>query len=390
MVLHRLYIFVMEPDWRHQMNDIYIRLAEHLKDLIMGYPYSDALIDMLKEMFSPIEARVALAIPNDLAPLEVVGADQIVARADLSEAEVLGSLTSLAGRNMIYSAAAPGGARGYSLLQVGYGMPQAFFWDGKRDETARKMAGLVVKYFSVPVTREVYGGAATKTYKYAPASLSVEIPMQGVMPNEQMGPIIDATEKIGLVHCPCRMSASILGRTDCTHSIEVCLKYDEMAEFVLSRGMGREISKDEAMQILTQSEKEGLVHMVDNTQGQVKHTCNCCGHYCWNVGIINRRKIPRDQLMAVYFTRETELDECIGCGACAEICPVNAVDMVDDLPRVDSDWCIGCGVCAVSCPAGVISITRRTEDQAPVTFDDLHEKIRSERGLGQRRTTNSE
>ena len=363
------------------MNDVYIRLAEHLKDLVMGYPYSDALIDMLKEMFSPVEARVALAIPNDLAPLEVVDADRIVSLADMPETQVLNALASLAERNMIYSANTKEGVPGYSLLQVGYGMPQIFFWGGKRDETAKKMAGLVLKYFTVPVTREVYGGTATKTYTYTPSSLHVDVPMQGVMPNEQMGFIIEATEKIGLANCPCRMSATILGRTDCTHSIEVCLKYDEMAEFVISRGLAREISKDEAIDILARCEKEGLVHMVDNARGQVKHTCNCCGHYCWNVGIINRRKIPRDQLMAVYFTRETELEACMGCGACAEICPVTAVTMVDDLPLVDPDWCIGCGVCAVSCPTGVISITRRNREQAPASFNELHEKIRREKGL---------
>jgi hypothetical protein len=48
------------------MKDIYRRLANHLKDLIMGYPYNEALIDLLKEMFSPMEAEVALAIPNNL------------------------------------------------------------------------------------------------------------------------------------------------------------------------------------------------------------------------------------------------------------------------------------------------------------------------------------
>ncbi len=363
------------------MSDVYIRLAEHLKNLIMGYPYSDALLDMLREMFNPVEAGVALAIPNDLAPLEVAAADRIASRADLPKSQVLSVLASLAGRNMIYSASAPDGTPGYSLLQVGYGMPQTFFWGGQRNETAKKMAGLVVKYFSVPVTREVYGGAATKTYTYTPAGLSMQVPMQGVMPNEQMGAIVEAAEKIGLANCPCRMSASILGRTDCTHSIEVCLKYDEMAEFVISRGLARQISKDEAMNLLARCEKEGLVHMVDNAGGQIKHTCNCCGHYCWNVGIIHRRKIPRDQLMAVYFTRETELEECIGCGACAEICPVRAVQMVNGLPQVDLDWCIGCGVCAVSCPAHVISIIRRTPDRAPATFSDLHEKIRREKGL---------
>jgi hypothetical protein len=53
------------------MEDIYIRLAEHLKDLILGYPFNEALPDLLKETYRPVEARVALAIPNNLAPFEV-------------------------------------------------------------------------------------------------------------------------------------------------------------------------------------------------------------------------------------------------------------------------------------------------------------------------------
>lgn len=124
---------------------------------------------------------------------------------------------------------------------------------------------------------------------------------------------------------------------------------------------------------------EGLVHMVDNTQGQVKHTCNCCGHYCWNAGIIRRRKIARDQLMAVYFIRHTELAACIGCSACADICPVDAVTMVDGLPEVDTDWCIGCGVCAVTCPADVISIRRQRKDVPPESFRDLYRRIELEK-----------
>ena len=51
--------------------------------------------------------------------------------------------------------------------------------------------------------------------------------------------------------------AKILGRTDCHHSLEVCIKYDELAEFVIAKGLAREISKDEAIKILAASEKEG-------------------------------------------------------------------------------------------------------------------------------------
>jgi len=363
------------------MQDIYLRLAKHLEDLIMGYPFNEALTDLLKEMYTPVEAEVALAIPNNLQPLEVVDRQRIVDRCDLPESSVNEALQSLSDRNMVYTRPTATGAMGYALLQVGYGVPQTFFWSGRNDERARRMAKLVLNYFNVPTTQKVYGPVATKTYKYAPANLSLDVAMQGVMPNEQMGPIVKAATKIAVAHCPCRMSASILGRTDCRHSLEVCIKYDEMAEFVISKGLAREISEDEAHQILADSEKEGLVHMIDNAQGQIKHTCNCCGHYCWNVGILRRRKIPRDMLMAVYFIRETELAECIGCGACADICPVDAVKMVEDTPEVDQDWCIGCGVCAVACPAEVISIKRRIENQAPETFADLHRQIKQERGL---------
>ena len=51
------------------MNTIYYRLAGHLENLIMGYPFNEALIDLLREMFDPQEARIALAIPNDLPPV---------------------------------------------------------------------------------------------------------------------------------------------------------------------------------------------------------------------------------------------------------------------------------------------------------------------------------
>ncbi|MGD2098589.1 MAG: 4Fe-4S binding protein [Desulfobacterales bacterium] len=363
------------------MDDLYTRLAKHLESLTMGYPYTDELLDLLQEMFNPVEAQVALAIPNDLEPLQVVGLDTIAARSNLPLPEVTQALDSMAGRNMLYTAPTVDGAIGYALLQVGYGLPQTFFWKGKQDDTTKRMAKLVLKYFTVPTTHKIYGGVRTKSFKYSPANRSIEIPMQGVMPNEQIGPIVEAATKIAVAHCPCRMSAKILGRTDCPHSLEVCVKYDEMAEFVIARGLAREISKDEAHQIMADSEKEGLVHMVDNAQGQIKHTCNCCGHYCWNVGIIRRRKIPRDQLMAVYFIRETELEECIGCGACAEICPVDAVKMMDDQPRVDLDWCIGCGVCAIQCPANVISIRRRIEHQAPHDVGQLHRQIKKERNL---------
>ncbi len=362
------------------MEKIYKQLAGHLGKLSMGYPASQALFDLLEAMYTPAEAEVAMGISTDLLPLQTEDAGTIAGRVGIPTHDVERILAGMVEKRAIYAAPTPSGKMGYALHQVGYGMPQSYLWGGPEGDTSSEMAKLLLKYFSVPVTREVYGKSPTKSYKYAPVGLTIDVAKQGVLPQEHIGRILRSAEKIGLAHCPCRTTAKVLGRTDCTHSLEVCFKYDEMADFVIDRKLAREVSADEAFSIMKACEKEGLVHMVDNVQGEVKHTCNCCGHYCWNVGIIARKKIPRDVLMAVYYLRETALAECIGCGACAEICPVNAVIMDDaERPVVDADWCIGCGVCMVSCPAEVISIKRRHDEPGPENFVALHAQMQSER-----------
>lgn len=49
-------------------------------------------------------------------------------------------------------------------------------------------------------------------------------------------------------------------------------------------------------------------------------------------------------------------DDCTGCSACMNICPVNAISMAENIighifPKVDSDKCINCGKCIKTCPS---------------------------------------
>jgi ferredoxin len=365
------------------MQEVYRRLARHLGPLVQGYPYTDELPALLEAGFSPTEAQAALAIPADLQPLEVAPLSAVCAASELPADETARALSALASRGQIFSRTHPGGEPGYALHQVGYGMPQAYFWGGDTGPEARRMAEAVRGYFRPEVTAEIYGGRPTKTFRYAPASLKVEAPKQGVLPGELMEPVLERAGLIAVCSCPCRVSARVLGRTDCPHSLEVCLKYDEMAEFVTGRGLGRAIGADEARAILMAAEEEGLVHMVDNATGGIKHTCNCCGCYCWNLGLIRRRKVARDDLMASYFIRATEEAACIGCGACADICPVEAVRLEGEVAVVDEDWCVGCGVCAGVCPAGAVGIQRRTDQTAPAHTGELFARLAAEGGAGE-------
>lgn len=51
-------------------------------------------------------------------------------------------------------------------------------------------------------------------------------------------------------------------------------------------------------------------------------------------------------------------DDCIGCGACAEVCPADAIDLTDEMNRAKPvrklvqhlDTCIQCGQCERYCP----------------------------------------
>ena len=83
--------------------------------------------------------------------------------------------------------------------------------------------------------------------------------------------------------------------------------------------------------------------------------------------------------MAVYFIRETENQSCVGCGACVEICPVDALTLEDDHAKVDQQWCIGCGVCAPKCDYDAVHIIyRQDREKIPTDFETLHETILQE------------
>ncbi len=51
------------------------------------------------------------------------------------------------------------------------------------------------------------------------------------------------------------------------------------------------------------------------------------------------------------------LENCEGCGTCAEVCPNEVIEMQDDVPKVvKGEECIGCRSCEVQCPTEAIDI----------------------------------
>jgi NAD-dependent dihydropyrimidine dehydrogenase PreA subunit len=364
--------------------DIYEKLAHHLSTLGMGMPYREGLIEILRENFTPQEAEVALALPTKVAPLQPIGVDEIARRVNISRVELEEVLERLAKRGLLFSGKTGEGKEGYALQQSGYGFPQTFFWKGEDTTHARNMASLIVKYYDRQVTRESLAGSdRTKAMRYIPIGKVLTPDVQAVYPYHMVEKVIEQADVIALAHCPCRMTARLLGKS-CEHPTEVCLKFDDIALYLIERGLAREIDKEEALDVIKKSEEAGLAHFVDNAVGDVKHICNCCGCACVNLSNFRRRKIPRDLLVDCYFIRFTDEEKCTGCGNCVEICPVDALTLQDDVPVIEEDWCVGCGVCALQCPTGAAMIqprSDRTNQSPPSNFIELHGRILKDKGL---------
>ncbi len=54
----------------------------------------------------------------------------------------------------------------------------------------------------------------------------------------------------------------------------------------------------------------------------------------------------------------SEFNNCANCGACLNVCPVNAISIIEDgyyyMPHIDDSLCINCGKCVSVCPVNTL------------------------------------
>lgn len=55
-------------------------------------------------------------------------------------------------------------------------------------------------------------------------------------------------------------------------------------------------------------------------------------------------------------TAIVDAEKCTGCESCVESCPLEAIEMRDEIAVVDEETCGDCGTCIDACPVEAISL----------------------------------
>lgn len=144
---------------------------------------------------------------------------------------------------------------------------------------------------------------------------------------EEVSSYIEKAWRLCVSDCTCRRSRRLMGE-GCGHlEQDMCIQLDEGADYFIRTGVGREITKEEAYEILKRAEENGLVHEIQNLDGEGKTVaiCNCCTCSCFSLRVGKYYMSP-DFNRSNYVSR-VDVDKCTACGQCVENCQVNALHL---------------------------------------------------------------
>ncbi len=379
-------------------DSVYRELQEHLDKMPVGYPATKSGVEIaiLKRLFSPVEARVAMCL--DYMPDPTKRIHKKVVRAieklgDSGEAKGLEHLKNIDQLQALLDA----------MLQKG------LLNGGTDTSTGKSMyanAALMMGMFDYQVNRltaglmkevDTYiGEAFLDEYKLSHVPQIRTIPIEQAVTKdnpvatyEDVHHIIDTRSPINVTECVCRKGKQLLGDTcKIGAPMETCFQFGMVAHMYKKLGIGREIGKDEAHKIIKNAETAGLVIQPTNAQ-KPSTVCCCCGCCCLILTHAKTLAHP-SEIFATNHRSSVDASSCTGCGECIERCPLDALSANEgqnNIPTTDPERCIGCGVCVSTCPSDAIHLIKKDGEFIPPA-DHLELIMKIGIGKGLARKTN--
>lgn len=346
--------------------EIYQKFVDYLDNPLVGFPESEHMMPMITSFITPEEAEFMTGFPTSDASL-----DQIAAMKEMDPADVLPKIEALCRKGLVYEAIR-GDSSQYRLVHPLEMFLRVTYWDGEDKEPTRSMAPHATKYY-MDGWYDQLKPFPHRGLRAIPIEQTVEAG-KTILPFEDVVKVIDNYEYYSVGHCPCRQRHKLdPDYRESPSPSEVCLHFDELGRYCVKHGHGREITKEETLEILKKAADAGLVHGLSNQTENPQTLCNCDLEYCTMFKPYHQLGFDKSLEKSNYQVAVTP-ETCKACSVCVRRCPMDAIQLRFSTEStnkfrkavvVDTDLCIGCGVCVHKCKTKSITLTRREETTQP-------------------------
>jgi len=332
------------------MESIYRQLAERLDEIPNGFPKTESGVELklLAKLFSPQEAKLASTL--SLEPRTI----KTIAEINNSpEPEVKSLLLGMVKKGLIELRRETGVGFVFYLIPFVVG-----FYERQNAKIDKEFAELFEVYYKESFHKTMIVNPSV--HRVIPIEKTIPVNID-VMPYEKASTYLDDARSWGVLDCICRVQQKLIGK-GCEHPVENCLVFSKKPGTFDRNEDIRAISREEALEILAEADREGLVHSTNNAQEDVYYICNCCTCSC---GVL-RGMVEYGSLNSVArsdFYAKIDEELCSGCEDCIERCQFRALSMVNDVCEVDRNHCFGCGLCVTSCPSDAISLIQKSAEE---------------------------
>lgn len=363
--------------------DAYRNLGDRINWFTQGAPATETLYQILQVLYTEKEAKWVALLP--VRPFTAKKAAKVWGTTEYKAERLLDHLCEKA----LLVDSWHNGTRKFVMPPPMAGFIEFALMRTRGDIDQRYLSELYYQYMNVEedFIKDLFFATETKLGRvFVQEPVLSNDKTNHILDFERATHIVEDAEYIGLGLCYCRHKMSHAGHPcEIDAPWDVCLTFDNVARSLAEHGdYARLISKAEAIDALERSYASNLVQIGENVREHPAFICNCCGCCCEALQAA-RKFSPMQPVATTNYIPEISLDQCVGCGKCAKVCPILAIAMEEtdmDIPAegepidgdaggkprirkkkavVDKDICLGCGVCARNCAFHAIELKRRPE-----------------------------
>ncbi|MFH1001029.1 MAG: 4Fe-4S binding protein [Bacteroidota bacterium] len=331
------------------MQNNFEKLADRLHQIPNGFPRTESGIELklLAKLFTEEEAGLAAIMNTEAEPVKL-----IAQKAGWEERTTFVSLKNMVKKGLVEMDKTHENLV-FKIIPFIVG-----FYERQNARIDKAFAEIFEQYY-----REAFHSMMQfepSVHRIIPVEKSVPVEV-GILPYENAGHYIDNAKSWGVLNCICRVQKKLIGDV-CEFSYDNCMALSSRPNAFERNDAIKAITREEALQLLGKTEKEGLVHSVSNTKEDVSYICNCCVCCC---GLLRsmadygyENSVAKSDFIAV-----VDEENCSGCEICESRCQFKAISMVDGICQIKLKQCFGCGICVSTCPEEAIKLIRRDEPE---------------------------